>query len=636
MFSAKSLLLSCFLVSSLVFGTTSSVLFKVDHYEVLNQLIELRSQPVTKETYDLVLQNLEKLPEGPQRQYEKELRMFFAEKAYEKQFYQHSLELVSGIDFTGTQRYFQQQGMKIIDGLVDQGYTLNPSVVDFAIKFPEYFKVAQLKKFNLTQEQVLKVHSRLAVLTDLQSAAWWSEYCHEQGIDSAPFWVSESRRYMKRKELENAKSAARKALARDPFLTSATVLLAEIYQKEEDYPRAMRTLDPVVRSRVAFATNPKHISNLWLELHRKENPDVTLVDLIANEHIPDTMVPSQLRWQLAFDAYRKKEYAKAMRWLEGWEPTGYTEKAQRLYWMYRSASQGGFERSKAEKAKLQCMTEYPDTVYSLFLAQYHGMKDFHPLYQAGYTQPVLIPPQAKTLVKDGFAKWFAEDLKCELKVAKTPEKTEMSLQAAALFRDESLYRDSLNAVSRADVPLVDPQKGLNLTMLSLAYPRPFYHHVSDVTKEKQVEQAYVFAIMREESSFEPKAVSSSGARGLMQLMPKTAAGIAKQLKTEAYTVDKLFRPETNITFGTSYLEYLHKRFNGNPLWMASGYNAGPNITAKWVKAWGDLPMDEQLELIPYDETNAYAKRVLRSFWIYQEVLKSSTMELSEAGSSLRK
>ena len=121
MFSVKSILVSCFLASSLVFGTTSSVLFQVNHYEVLEQLVELRSQPVTKETYDLVLLNLEKLPEGPQRQYEKDLRMFFAEKAFEKKYYQHSLELVSEIDFTGTQRFFQQQGMKIIEGLVDQG-----------------------------------------------------------------------------------------------------------------------------------------------------------------------------------------------------------------------------------------------------------------------------------------------------------------------------------------------------------------------------------------------------------------------------------------------------------------------------------------------------------------------------------
>ena len=99
------------------------------------------------------------------------------------------------------------------------------------------------------------------------------------------------------------------------------------------------------------------------------------------------------------------------------------------------------------------------------------------------------------------------------------------------------------------------------------------------SKHYGLDSALVFSIARVESDFEPMAVSSSGARGVMQLMPNTARWIAGELGDE-YSDDVLFDPETNIRYGCFYLRYLLDKFDD--LWVVvAAYNAGESV----VKAW---------------------------------------------------
>ncbi|MBI1912389.1 MAG: transglycosylase SLT domain-containing protein [Deltaproteobacteria bacterium] len=151
----------------------------------------------------------------------------------------------------------------------------------------------------------------------------------------------------------------------------------------------------------------------------------------------------------------------------------------------------------------------------------------------------------------------------------------------------------------------------------------------DVVKNKAPEGAanpyLVAAVMREESAFNPKAVSPTGALGLMQIMPSTGKQIAKELGRQSFDSKHLLDPEVNIEFGSWYLGSLARRFDNNIVFTIAGYNAGPNAVARWAET---LPseLDEFIESIPYPETRNYAKKVLKS---YTEYLRLSGENPSE-------
>jgi soluble lytic murein transglycosylase len=126
------------------------------------------------------------------------------------------------------------------------------------------------------------------------------------------------------------------------------------------------------------------------------------------------------------------------------------------------------------------------------------------------------------------------------------------------------------------------------------------------------------AIIREESQYDARAVSRVGAIGLMQVMPATAQAVA-QLQGGAVSRDDLFDRETNIRYGVRYLEQLLRRFNGNLVHAIAAYNTGPSVVATWVQKFGDREPDEFVEMIPYQETRQYVRRVLRSYREYRRL-----------------
>jgi soluble lytic murein transglycosylase len=129
---------------------------------------------------------------------------------------------------------------------------------------------------------------------------------------------------------------------------------------------------------------------------------------------------------------------------------------------------------------------------------------------------------------------------------------------------------------------------------------------------------FVASIMREESGYQPDAVSTSGALGLLQLMPDTAARLARQAGIAGFAPSQLVRPELNLRLGTLFLDQLTLRFDGALEAVAASYNAGPEAVTSW-RAGGARPADVWVETIPYDETRGYVKRVLRSFHVYRSL-----------------
>lgn len=144
---------------------------------------------------------------------------------------------------------------------------------------------------------------------------------------------------------------------------------------------------------------------------------------------------------------------------------------------------------------------------------------------------------------------------------------------------------------------------------TLLYPRPFDSEVRAAAKLTNLPPELIYGVLRQESLYRHDAVSSAGARGLLQLLPETARRTARALKQPAPSLQDLFVPATNVRLGAAYLRSLHDRFNGQTLVALAGYNAGPNAAARWMPTT-TLDPDIWVENIPYNETRAYVQRIL--------------------------
>ena len=150
----------------------------------------------------------------------------------------------------------------------------------------------------------------------------------------------------------------------------------------------------------------------------------------------------------------------------------------------------------------------------------------------------------------------------------------------------------------------------------VAFPRPFAAEVDRAAGESGTPVGLLFAIMREESAFAPRALSRAGARGLLQLMPATAGKMARPLGLP-HDAEALEQPDVNARLGARFLASLRRRFAHAPLLAVPAYNAGPLAVERWCAERPSLDFDLWVEAIPYRETRLYTKRVLASLAAYE-------------------
>ncbi|MBC7092447.1 transglycosylase SLT domain-containing protein [Candidatus Bipolaricaulota bacterium] len=149
----------------------------------------------------------------------------------------------------------------------------------------------------------------------------------------------------------------------------------------------------------------------------------------------------------------------------------------------------------------------------------------------------------------------------------------------------------------------------------LAYPLAHWDTVQRWASAYGVDPLLVLAVMREESGFSLSAVSSSDARGLMQLLPSTARWIAEEKLKGTYREADLFQPEVNIQLGTWYLGHLLGQFGGDVAKAVAAYNGGPGNVQRWTAA-GLSPADLPGALVS-SETREYLAKVLQSWLVYR-------------------
>lgn len=151
----------------------------------------------------------------------------------------------------------------------------------------------------------------------------------------------------------------------------------------------------------------------------------------------------------------------------------------------------------------------------------------------------------------------------------------------------------------------------------LAYPLGKPSWVNPYAQNQNLDPALLSAVILEESRFNPQALSVAGARGLMQILPRTGQQIARQLRLQPFSERLLFEPEMNLRLGSWYLSHLLQEFGGKEVLALAAYNAGPQAVREWVTQKNPLREDEFIENIPYRETRNYVIRVLSSARVYR-------------------
>lgn len=152
----------------------------------------------------------------------------------------------------------------------------------------------------------------------------------------------------------------------------------------------------------------------------------------------------------------------------------------------------------------------------------------------------------------------------------------------------------------------------------IIYKKDYAEYVQKYSKEYNVDENLVYALIKAESNFNTNAKSSKNAIGLMQLMESTAQEICEkmnlQISSEELT-QKLLEPDININIGTKYLSILIEKY-GNIEIAIIAYNAGIGTVDTWIEKGIINDDGSNIENIPYKETNNYARKILRDYKIY--------------------
>jgi soluble lytic murein transglycosylase len=343
----------------------------------------------------------------------------------------------------------------------------------------------------------------------------------------------------------------------------------------------------------------------------------------------DEASEAYLRSALIF--YRKKEFSSAAALLEKLlerKSERYDLLAQ--YWFVRSLEQ--VNKDRAKKASDELTNRYPFSYYGLRLrAESNGNKLTWPEVKEK------APTLDQTLFLVGIQKkawsrfvalseagWVSE-AQVEWNLIPVLKDPGLQVKVAEFLASRQQYMLAirlLNSAMDADPRLRREE------FIKIGYPKIFDSLYQDQVKRYGMDPVLLRSLTRQESAFNLRAISTSNAMGLMQMIPGTAQEIAKKLGLKIELPDDMFRPEINIPMGSFYVSQMLDQFKGNIPFALAAYNAGPYRLKNWIEGRDDikslpekgsnLPEDELwFDELPWTETSFYVKAILRNALIYK-------------------
>jgi soluble lytic murein transglycosylase len=420
-----------------------------------------------------------------------------------------------------------------------------------------------------------------------------------------------------------------------PESHEATVWLARVYLRLGQGDKLLET-GRLVPSSSLSAEQKGQITlfvGMWLEDQKQYDEAIAKYQHVARQGEPASQRAEGL-WRVGWVYYRMGRYREAGESLRALAEQHDSEfEPQALYWMARAAEQD--RQAEVQDYFRKLCQRYRFTYYCQLARERMktapGVEPPLDVSVVSSETSIQGEPTAAVVTRADIAQQTAYRRAVELRtlgldgdaahevavlterysrvpdalVALSTMLNEVGAYHQALRLARARFRDQLERTGGTFAP----------SLWNVAYPTGLLPTIK-LQGARGVDPYLIAAIIREESQYDVKAVSRVGAIGLMQVMPATANTVAQRVGLPAVGREDLFDQETNIRIGVRYVEQLLEQFSGNVVYTIASYNAGPLAVGNWIAQYGGQGQDEFVELIPYQETRHYVKRVLRSYREY--------------------
>ncbi len=354
-------------------------------------------------------------------------------------------------------------------------------------------------------------------------------------------------------------------------------------------------------------------------LMRKGEPK-SAYRVASTHHLTDLGDMGDLEFLSGFIALRKlNDPARALQHFERLAgATTPISQARAQYWLGRALEASG-DKTKARSAYGKA-ANYQTSYYGMLAAEKLGLTlDESLLYNA---------PPAGSWKGAGYAKSSVLEAAARMAAAGNEQLSARFM----LHLGESLSDAELGTLAGLALDLGQYRSAVLIakaaTERGLVFPSAYFPVPDMIPESLPVSRALALSIARRESEFDPEARSPAGALGLMQMLPATAAEVAKDQGIKFSKAKLASDPAYNATLGAAYLKELVDQFGPSVALVASGYNAGPGRPRGWVDAFGDprlasTDVVDWVEMIPFTETRTYVMRVVEGVVIYRAKLRGT-------------
>ncbi|MYC26932.1 MAG: transglycosylase SLT domain-containing protein [Nitrospira sp. SB0662_bin_26] len=419
------------------------------------------------------------------------------------------------------------------------------------------------------------------------------------------------------------------------YAGKAAVWLAKVYLRRDQGRRLLKFRDSVPPGlNVDDQARIQWLSGVWAEGERAIQQAARAYEE-AYRTADRSKIKRDALWRLGWLHYQQGGWEDAVEAFDSLARTGLGRHWQNRahYWKARALERMG-RGDEAQTVYGQVAAEWPMTYYG----QLSESRLRHPR-PAGRqpreepTNPVMSGPASSAFRINAHFQKATELSKLGLR----QEALEELLVVKRQYRDQpqALYALARHMLELGDFeapiviakryfrePLERRRISLDSPLWRMAYPTGYMPQIRRHAAS-HVDPFLVAGIIREESLYNPKALSPVGAMGLMQLMPKTANRTARRLGLVPVDREDLLQGEMNVRLGVAYVGRLLRDYQGNLIRAVAAYNAGPTAVKRWIAKFGNRDPDEFVELISYRETRRYVKRVLTSYRIYQTLYSTT-------------
>ena len=293
-----------------------------------------------------------------------------------------------------------------------------------------------------------------------------------------------------------------------------------------------------------------------------------------------------------------QDYGKALAWMERM-PAALAAQPRWRYWRARAvAATAGPDAAAPLYGEIADLRDYYGYLAADRLGRSYRL-NARPSPDDAKVQSALAGEPGLIRARELFACDMADEAAAEWTAVLAPAEPAVKVQAAHLAARWGWYAESISTLAQA----------AEWDDVRLRYPRPYAEAVAEASGLAGIPADWILGVMRQESLFRKDAVSRADARGLMQMLPATAAAVARRWHLPAPHKESLFDASVAVPLGAAYLRELLDHFSGRLDLALAAYNAGPTAIARWLPP-KSTDADVWIENIPYPETRGYVEHTL--------------------------